>query len=135
MASETYTQIRTWIDQIFKSNGRKFITGPHANEGYKKVLLKTEELENSKGVAEGIASLDEEGKVPGEQLPEAESGGGSAYLLKLPTNPIYYTGGTIKILKQTYVADATKFFEQRFEYTNGLASKIEIKDRSNEVRE
>ncbi|MFA6400865.1 MAG: hypothetical protein WCX31_04460 [Salinivirgaceae bacterium] len=69
MASETYTQIRTWIDSIFKSNGRKFITGPHANEGLKKVLTKAEELFNSKAVAGGLATLGEDGKVPTEQLP------------------------------------------------------------------
>ncbi len=44
MATETYNQIRSWIDSIFKVNGRKFITGAHANEGLKKVLAKAEEL-------------------------------------------------------------------------------------------
>lgn len=56
------------------------------------------------------------------------SGGGSAYLLNLSTAPAYNADGSIKTLKQAYVSDPTKYFEQRFEYTNGLTSKIEIKD-------
>ena len=128
MAADTYTQIRSWIDSIFKVNGRKFITGLHGNEGLKKVLAKTEELENSKGLANGLASLDGEGKLLAGQLPEMSSSGGSAYLLTLSENPTYNTDGTVKIIKQAYVSDPTKYFEQRFEYTNGLATKIEIKD-------
>lgn len=56
------------------------------------------------------------------------SGGGSAYLLTISTAPTYNPDGSLKILKQAYVSDPTKYFEQRFEYTAGLASKIEIKD-------
>jgi hypothetical protein len=56
------------------------------------------------------------------------SGGGFALLLNLSTAPAYNTDGSIKTLKQVYVSDPTKYYEQRFEYTNGLASKIEIKD-------
>lgn len=128
MASETYTQIRTWLDQIFKSNGRKFITGTHANEGFKKVLAKPEEIEASKGQANGIASLDENGKVPAGQLPDAENSGGSADLLRIHENPTYNPDGTLKIIKYSYVSDPTKYYEERFEYTDGLATKIEIKD-------
>jgi len=55
------------------------------------------------------------------------TGGGSAYLLTL-TSATYNADNTIKILKQQYVDDATKYYEQRFEYTNGIVTKIEIKD-------
>lgn len=54
--------------------------------------------------------------------------GGSAYLLTLSENPTYYADGSVKIMKQQYVDDPTKFYEERFEYANGLVTKIEIKD-------
>jgi len=69
MATETYNQIRSWIDSIFKVNGRKFITGAHANEGLKKVLAKAEELDNSKAVGNGLATLDETGVLAAAQRP------------------------------------------------------------------
>ncbi len=59
------------------------------------------------------------------------SGGGSAYLLTISENPTYNPDGSVKTMKQAYVDDPTKYYEQRFEYTNGLASKIEIKDDMN----
>lgn len=179
MATESYPQIRTWIDNIFKSNGRKFITGPHANEGLKKVLAKAEELYNSLGQSLGIATLDADGKLTASQLPlivtndkgwfateaaliAAHTPGqngwfatvgetdtvwvwdadttawvntgsqgatvSGTYSLIITTAPTYNPDGTVKILNQSYVSDPTKYYEQRFEYTSGLVSKIEIKD-------
>lgn len=74
-----------------------------------------------------VLGLQEELTSLQNQISEG-SGGGSAYLLTLSTAPTYNPDGSLKIIKQVYVSDPTKYYEQRFEYTNGLASKIEIKD-------
>lgn len=74
-----------------------------------------------------VLGLQEELTSLQNQISEG-SGGGSAYLLNLSTAPTYNTDGSLKIIKQAYVSDPTKYYEQRFEYTAGLASKIELKD-------
>jgi hypothetical protein len=65
-----------------------------------------------------------------EEFGGGGSGGGSGYML-IVDSVSYNADSTIKILKQKYVDDPTKFYEQRFEYTSGVASKIEIKDDMN----
>lgn len=127
--ADTYSKIRQWIDVIFTKNGKKYINGEHANTGFKKVLGKIEDLESSKAKAGGIASLNDDGKVPAEQLEiEIPPNTGNAYMLELSENPSYYTNGTVKAIKYQYVSEPEKFNEQRFEYNNGIVSKIEIKD-------
>lgn len=86
------------------------------------------------GLNEGLGNKADlvAGKVPADQLPEL-GGSGSALLLTLAENPTYYPDDSVKIMKQQYVDDPTKFYEQRFEYTNGIASKIEIKDDISDI--
>lgn len=67
-----------------------------------------------------------ENGVP-EEADIPSSGGGSAYLLTLAENPTY-NDGIVKVIKYAYISDPTKYYEERFEYTNGLATKIELKD-------
>lgn len=65
----TYEDIKAWIDLIFTRNGRKAITGTHGNELGTKLLDFIKTIVDKIGVASGIASLGEDGKVPTEQLP------------------------------------------------------------------
>jgi hypothetical protein len=82
---------------------------------------------SEKGANNGVATLGGDGKLTASQLPEIQSGG-SADLLRLSENPTYNAGGSVKIIKYSYVSDPTKYYEERFAYANGLATKIEIKD-------
>jgi len=47
---------------------------------------------------------------------------------ELSENPTYYLDNSVKIMKYEYTYLLGTYYEERYEYTNSLLSKIEIKD-------
>ena len=197
----TYSEIKGWLDLHIKQNGQRLITGIIGNEAYTQILNYTKALADLLGVANGIATLDADGKLSEAQRPEIHAAAtkatpddsdefgfadsensfvlkkltwsaiktalksffdtiylsvvsvdnltitgngtvanplvanqslGSTMQLKPAAITIYTTGTQENQVKTTiaqYYEDATKYYEQRFDWNEDLSvSKIEIKD-------
>ena len=68
-----YNDIVSWLDTIMTRNGRNSITGTHANKMGKDLAEYTKSIEDKIGADNGIAELDENGKVKPSQMPNYPS--------------------------------------------------------------
>lgn len=65
--NSNYNNVKSWIDLHIKQNGQKMITGIIGNEAYTKVLNFAKAIWDTKGQADGIATLNSSQKLTESQ--------------------------------------------------------------------